>query len=71
MKDGKKQHKKLTLRKETIRVLTGDELAQVAGGAPPTTTAPGCGFSTLLCIFKSRIFCPPTTTAPGCGTTTD
>ena len=50
----KKPAKKLTLNKETLRVLNADQLAQVGGGA---TTA-------ITCTCPRTSYC---TTAPSCG----
>ena len=70
--------KKISLSKETLRVLTAQEAADVAGGAlvtrrddcNPTETRPatGCGTATVTCPSAAC----PTNTCPtnGCPTTT-
>jgi len=70
--------KKISLGKETLRVLTAQETADVAGGAlvtrrddcNPTETRPatGCGTATVTCPSAAcpTNTCPPTTTSAAC-----
>ena len=52
----KKTDKKLKLKKDTVRVLTPNELSQVAGGLVTTTA--------ILCGHLTWWFCKPTSSCP-------
>ena len=44
--------KKLVITKETVRVLTDEQLKEVAGGAGPVTTAYPCNHTRIGCQTK-------------------
>jgi hypothetical protein len=58
----KKTNSKLQLKTNTIRVLQGSELAQVAGGAPTancTELGPTCSGHSERCPDQHSEHCPP------------
>ena len=54
-----KEIKKLTLRKETLRELTDNEMKLAAGGAGQTILPPptGCENTGILCEYSERTCC--------------
>ena len=66
--------KKLTLKKETVSLLTGNEMNQVKGGTGTLDAAyscdyPNCGLVALTAAaIYSKMACPPPPNTPCCNT---
>jgi len=59
----KRQHKRLTLDRETIRTMAVPELAAVVGGATALCPSPPTGSAQCVSVGCTRVDCEPTPTA--------